>query len=238
MNDVNSVDEGSDFQFDGTSSNVTNEPVAYNSFYTESTKKRRNPLPSILFVLVLLGVAGYFLYTSGRLTPKDPQEEFNKLSARACTIAIKYAQKKYNDEENTAGTILYVSIRDLVLANKIEETLTNALTSETIPLTTDIRLEVSDGGSLQCHGFVWPGDDTEAPYITLIGDATIMSTVGTPISDFGATAEDDQDGDITKQIERSGSVNINMPGMYVITYVVSDRAGNVSDPATRTYIIQ
>ena len=42
-------------------------------------------------------------------------------------------------------------------------------------------------------------------------------------------AEDDADGDVTKRIEKSGTVNTNKVGTYTVTYKVSDEWGNVAE---------
>ena len=54
--------------------------------------------------------------------------------------------------------------------------------------------------------------------------------------DPGATATDDIDGDITDQIVVTGEINPNAVGTQLLTYSVSDRAGNI-DSATRTIIV-
>ncbi|WP_345278251.1 immunoglobulin-like domain-containing protein, partial [Litoribaculum gwangyangense] len=51
----------------------------------------------------------------------------------------------------------------------------------------------------------------------------------------GATASDNKDGDITANIVIGGDiVNTNIPGSYIITYNVSDAAGNAATQVTRT----
>lgn len=76
-------------------------------------------------------------------------------------------------------------------------------------------------------------EDTTAPVITLIGDADIDHILNSAYTDQGATAEDDEDGDLTASITANVSiVNENQTGNYTITYEVSDAAGNVGT-ATR-----
>lgn len=75
-------------------------------------------------------------------------------------------------------------------------------------------------------------EDTIAPSITLSGNQTI--TVSLPSSaggngswtDPGYSASDDEDGNITSQVSVSGTVDLNRKGTYVVTYTVSDKAGN------------
>ncbi|MBO6605451.1 immunoglobulin-like domain-containing protein [Psychroserpens sp.] len=77
--------------------------------------------------------------------------------------------------------------------------------------------------------------DTTPPVITLIGAATINLQQGDAFTDPGATASDNIDGDLTSSIVVGGdTVNTNIVGSYVITYNVSDSAGNAAVQVTRT----
>jgi hypothetical protein len=78
--------------------------------------------------------------------------------------------------------------------------------------------------------------DTTPPVIVLNGAANvdIEQTNGT-YTDPGATATDDRDGDVSANIAVSGDVvNLSSVGTYVITYNVSDSAGNQAVQVTRT----
>lgn len=80
-----------------------------------------------------------------------------------------------------------------------------------------------------------PGPDTEAPVITLNGSATIDVGLGGTYSELGATAVDNVDGDISANIVIGGdTVDTNTLGAYVLTYNVSDAAGNDAVEVTRT----
>ncbi|WP_296319330.1 immunoglobulin-like domain-containing protein [Winogradskyella sp.] len=77
--------------------------------------------------------------------------------------------------------------------------------------------------------------DTTAPVITLIGASTINLTVGDTYTEQGATASDNIDGDISANIVIGGDiVNTGVAGTYVVTYNVSDAAGNAATQVTRT----
>lgn len=79
------------------------------------------------------------------------------------------------------------------------------------------------------------GPDTTPPVITLNGSATIDLLVGEPYTELGATATDNVDGDITANIVIGGdTVNTSVAGTYVVTYNVSDAAGNAASQVTRT----
>ncbi|TCM97871.1 S-layer family protein [Paenibacillus sp. BK033] len=87
--------------------------------------------------------------------------------------------------------------------------------------------------------------DTVKPVIRLLGDATVNLANGASYTDTGATASDDRDGDITGQIVRTITNNVNngttldtsVAGTYTFHYNVSDAAGNAADEVTRTVIV-
>lgn len=80
--------------------------------------------------------------------------------------------------------------------------------------------------------------DTTAPIITLLGNATENVANSATYTDAGATATDDADGDITARIVVAGdTVNTSAAGTYVVTYNVSDAAGNAATEVTRTIIV-
>ncbi len=70
--------------------------------------------------------------------------------------------------------------------------------------------------------------DTTAPIVTLIGADSITIKRGATFTDPGATALDNNDGDITGSIVVTGSVNTSAVGEYLLTYRVSDSSGNTA----------
>ncbi|TBM99356.1 DUF5011 domain-containing protein [Hyunsoonleella flava] len=120
-------------------------------------------------------------------------------------------------------------------------------------LTVNIDLDTYAGGSIQLRfnrfvGSTWQADialddinlttveqDTTAPVITLVGTSPIDLNVGDTYTEQGATATDNIDGDITANIVIGGDiVDTNTAGTYVVTYNVSDNAGNTATQVTRT----
>ena len=77
------------------------------------------------------------------------------------------------------------------------------------------------------------GGDSQPPVIRLNGGTSITLQQGDNWSDPGFSASDNVDGDLTSQVQISGSVNPNVASSYVLTYTVSDKAGN-QGRATRT----
>jgi len=79
--------------------------------------------------------------------------------------------------------------------------------------------------------------DTTPPVITIIGDNPLELNIGEDYIEFGATAIDDIDGDITQDIIiDSSNVNTALEGAYIVTYSVSDSSNN-STSETRQVIV-
>ena len=78
--------------------------------------------------------------------------------------------------------------------------------------------------------------DKTAPVLTMTGSQTMTISQGTAYTEPGYKAVDDVDGDITSKVTVTGTVNVNTPGTYTLTYTVSDAAGN-KNTATRTITV-
>ena len=74
--------------------------------------------------------------------------------------------------------------------------------------------------------------DSQAPVITLIGDSNITHEAGPEYVDAGAKWNDSVDGNGTA--DANGTVNSQVPGIYLITYTYTDSSGNPAVPVTRT----
>ncbi|MEP3383426.1 MAG: immunoglobulin-like domain-containing protein [Flavobacteriaceae bacterium] len=83
-----------------------------------------------------------------------------------------------------------------------------------------------------------PVPDTTAPEITIIGDNPQTITLPATYTELGATALDDIDGDISDNIEITGTANFLVPGMYQVTYSVSDAAGNATSAIREVTIVE
>lgn len=79
--------------------------------------------------------------------------------------------------------------------------------------------------------------DKTVPVLTLTGDAEITLEAGSFYIEPGVSASDNLDDDITLRIAASGFVDIGELGSYVITYSVTDTAGNAAALLTRTVTV-
>ncbi|MES9944512.1 MAG: immunoglobulin-like domain-containing protein [Candidatus Thiodiazotropha sp.] len=97
-----------------------------------------------------------------------------------------------------------------------------------------------DSGDSGESGESGDSTDTTSPEITLLGANPIQIVIssGATFTDPGATATDDVDGDISANIVVGGdTVDASSPGTYVLTYDVSDAAGNAATQVTRTVVV-
>ncbi len=85
---------------------------------------------------------------------------------------------------------------------------------------------------------VTPPIQNQPPVITLNGDNPLNVLLYDLYTDPGATALDNEDGDITSDIVVGGdTVDMNTPGTYVVTYDVTDSNGNAATQVSRTVIV-
>lgn len=75
--------------------------------------------------------------------------------------------------------------------------------------------------------------DPVPPQLTLEGESSLVLEYGESFQEPGYHAEDNCDGDLTAQVQISGSVNPRRAGTYTLTYTVKDSYGNLTQ-VTRT----
>lgn len=78
--------------------------------------------------------------------------------------------------------------------------------------------------------------DTTPPEVTLTGGAEYHIPAGTEFEEPGYTAVDNSDGDVTDQVQVSGSVEKYKIGTYPITYTVSDALGNTATVERQVHV--
>lgn len=69
-------------------------------------------------------------------------------------------------------------------------------------------------------------EDLGAPTVSITGDNPYEMELGGTFTDPGATANDEEDGDLTSKIVVTGDVNAEKVDEYTLTYKVTDKAGN------------
>ncbi|MBI1318303.1 MAG: DUF5011 domain-containing protein [Candidatus Hydrogenedens sp.] len=94
------------------------------------------------------------------------------------------------------------------------------------------------------HGIMVDGGDpfgicgaNAVPTITLTGSADLSVDCLALYFDPGATASDPEDGDITGSMVVFNPVNTGVPGVYTVTYSVSDSSGSAAPQQVRTVTV-
>lgn len=78
--------------------------------------------------------------------------------------------------------------------------------------------------------------DTIAPVVEVVGSQYITLGVGSRYTEQGATAIDNQDGDISHLVKINGAVDTSKPGLYTVEYTVNDQAGNIGSAIRQVLI--
>ena len=99
-----------------------------------------------------------------------------------------------------------------------------------LPVLLALLLAACGGGGGSDPTPPTPPADTTPPTITVTGDNPLVLEVGDEFEDPGATASDAVDG--TVEVTVSGTVDVDTPGDYTLTYSAADAAGNRAE-ATR-----
>lgn len=102
---------------------------------------------------------------------------------------------------------------------------------------------IQEGSTYYCIGFNVAAEDVQIPNrnpeLTLVGDVSMTITQGDTFTEPGYEAFDQEDGDITGDVVVGGDVvDTNTPGVYVITYNVTDSQGLAALEATRTVTVE
>lgn len=76
-----------------------------------------------------------------------------------------------------------------------------------------------------------------APVLKIVGSTSISMVCGYTYTEEGATAYDAEDGDLTAEVVIDGTVDSNTPGLYNITYNVTDSQGLAAKTLTRSVLV-
>ena len=80
--------------------------------------------------------------------------------------------------------------------------------------------------------------DTGLPVITLLGDNPFTTEINEDYVEPGYSASDDEDGNLTTEVEIAGTVDTSTVGIYTLNYNVSDTSGNEAPQVTRVIYVE
>ena len=105
-----------------------------------------------------------------------------------------------------------------------------------IILSNKLNQNITSQSDKICHIKVI--EDNIIPEITIIGNLTVSIELESIYKDFGATAYDNFDGDITSKIISENNVDTTILGSYQVTYNVSDSNGNSAKEVKRVVNVE
>ncbi len=119
-------------------------------------------------------------------------------------------------------------------------TVASATPSSALPLNVGpniIEVQVTSAGStvVKTYSVTVNAVDTNAPVITLSGNASVTAECHTSYIDLGATATDDFAGSVA--VTPGGSVDINSVGDYTLSYVATDPSGNSATNTRAVHVV-
>lgn len=93
-------------------------------------------------------------------------------------------------------------------------------------------------GEFEDYVVVLSNDGTD-PTLTLNGDDTLYLELGGTYTEYGATAIDPTEGDISNRIDIVDDIDMSLSGIYYVIYSVSDASGNQAPSVTRVvYVVK
>ncbi|MCB9251422.1 MAG: DUF5011 domain-containing protein [Flavobacteriales bacterium] len=82
-------------------------------------------------------------------------------------------------------------------------------------------------------------NDNQPPVLALNNDDTLYLEVGSTYTEYGATATDPTEGDISSKVVITSDLDMLFTGIYFLTYNVTDAGGNKALPVTRVvYVVK
>ena len=197
-------------------------------------KKQGFTLVELLAVIVIVAIIMVIATPSTfKIIKKSKNDAYQSQKQLIVDAAKKYVMTSMKDISWVNDTA-EITLSALQLKGLLPNPLKNPKGGEFSSLETKVLVTKSDNN--YTYLFVSPDEplpDTESPVILLNGSNPMPISVGGTYTEPGATATDNVDGDISANIQISGTVNTAVAGTYTITYSVTDSSGNETT-TTRT----
>ncbi len=178
------------------------------------------------------------------------QLKFADWTAATGTVSVAGNIRFYSAQSSNAATVgsvisvtaanTYSSVMNLLPSTNSAFDLSSTTPGRQIQITVEAKIPVgSVGGSYAGSLGILTSPDTTSPVIMILGNASVLHERGTSYTDAGATAQDNIDGAIaSSSVAVSGTVTVSSIGTYILSYGVSDAAGNAAAAVTRTVVVQ
>jgi len=214
-----SVDGGAFQATSGTAASwtfsATSLSVGSHTFQTKATDLAGNTgLSSVVNVNITLDTTAPIIASHANVTAEATSNS---------GAVVSYTSPATSDNLDPAGTATCLPTSSSAFAigtNLVTCNATDVAGNHAIPTTFNVIVQ-----------------DTTTPIITLVGASTVGLAVGDSYTDLGATASDIVDGNLTSSIVTVNPVNTATPGVYVVTYNVSDAHSNSATQVIRTVTV-
>ena len=167
--------------------------------------------------------------TTGTTTPTDttpPIITLNGQSSITLSVGDTYSEAGATANDNIDGNLT----NNIVITGSVD-------TSSPGTYTVTYTVNDASNNTSSIARTITINQDTPPPVITLNGESFITLIVGDTYSEAGAVAFTYLGEDITNNLVITGSVDTSSPGIYTVTYTVSDASNNTSSIA-RTITVQ
>lgn len=130
------------------------------------------------------------------------------------------------DEYEEPGYISVLGDEDLTSSVKVTD-----IPNTSVPGTYTVIYEVTieEGVTTTATRTVIVVEDKTVPVITLIGDEMLEVIEGDEYEEPGFVSTHEREGDLTSSVAVTGNVDTSVPGVYTITYIVSDKKGKTAE---------
>ena len=211
-------------------------------------------LLELLAIVAILGVLLLILVPSTfNILRTAKNNSYNTMVDTIENSAKLYVEKNWKDVEPIilATGVYEMTLEQLSDLGLLKENLVNPKTNEIVLPSKKVKVMYDDDGALfycyedkDCPNSHYdpiapPGPpplvETD-PVITILGSNPAQINVGSVYNDAGATAWDDNDGNITNNINIVNLVNRNQVGTYTVTYTVQNSIYR-TDTKTRTVYV-
>ncbi|MCK5153581.1 MAG: DUF5011 domain-containing protein, partial [Spirochaetales bacterium] len=203
----------------------------------------------ILSVIMLISCPGI-----GEDPPEDdpaPPEASNNANLSAVTVTAGNTEYIFTTIESSYSITVGYTIESITVAPVLSDPDASLVINGTSfdPINISIVIPVSEGDNIftiivtaedgettNTHTFTisrLAAVDINAPVITLLGDNPFTMEVNTTFTDPGATATDNEEGNLSSAVVVTGTVNTATVGTYTLYYNVSDSSGNAAMEVSR-----
>lgn len=205
---------------DGSSALISRSYSDCSLSVTDAAGNSSSPLLFTAFTVDLLPPAGYSVAFTEAL--------FNAANVTQGAFVLSNAEvgAAYSYVISSAGGAAEVSGSGVADASEVSVSGIDLSGLDDGQLSISLAMSDVLGNSGSAVGDASARLDATPPVVSLLGEAPLTIEIGSVFSDPGASAADNIDGNLDAMVVGTGSVDTSAVGAYLLSYDVSDAAGN------------